>query len=410
MDDRENRRPTEQRGSAATRERPQQVRRRPQGARPRTGTASEQARARKERLAAREAEARPAREPEQTTNNGFVSRGMSSARPVRPIKDVSEKNASVAPEDAPDTTPAEAEPRRRQAASRRSKPAKKKKPRRIYNTNFGFKFLTMLAVVGVIILAMMIFFRVRHIKTAFRGVMDRSTATDEAGNPIEGITVQPADGQTLSYYTSREIIDASGINIDDNLLSLSKAAVASRIHAALPYINEIQIKKKLPSTVIITVSEFTVTYGIQDLTGQWWLISREGRVLEAADAQSVKSHMLVTGMPIQVPKPGDYIKPVATDGADLSEIAAKRTATVTALPLLERSPFAKQLLSMDVSTSYDIILWYGTQFEIKLGNTENLEYKLQYLQAVLEELGKDKSGTIDLTFTEDNGAHFLPFG
>ena len=162
--------------------------------------------------------------------------------------------------------------------------------------------------------------------------------------------------------------------------------------------------------MIITVSEFTVTYGIQDESGAWWLISREGRVLEPTDAQKVKSHMLVTGILIQTPAIGDYIKPISTDGADLSEIAAKRTATVTALPLLERAPFAKQIVSMDVSTSYDIILWYGTQFEIKLGNTENLNYKLQYLQAVLEQLGKDKSGTIDLTFSEDNGAHFLPFG
>ena len=214
----------------------------------------------------------------------------------------------------------------------------------------------------------------------------------------------------MKNYTAEEIITASGINIDDNLLSLSKAAVASRIHAALPYVNEIQIKKKLPSTVIITVSEFTVTYGIQDETGGWWLINREGRVLEQTDLQTVKSHTVVAGMPIQVPQPGDYVKPIATDGADLSEIAAKRTATVTTLPELEKMPYAKQIVSVDVSTSYDVRLWYGTQFEIRLGSTEKLTYKLQYLQAVLDQLGKEKTGTIDLTFSEDGDAHFLPFG
>lgn len=407
MDDRENRRPTDRRGSAASRERPLPLRHRPQSARPRTGTASEQARARQERLAARDKDETSTRASERPNHVGRAPRDPAPVRTVRPVESEAEEQQDKAEAGGQDKASA----RRRNASARqKQKRVKKKKPHRIYNTNFGFKFLTMLAVVGVIILAMMIFFRVRHIETVLQGVVDKSTATDETGNPIDGISVESADGQPLSYYTSQEIIDASGINIDDNLLSLSKAAVASRIHAALPYINEIQIKKKLPSTVIITVSEFTVTYGIQDIAGQWWLISREGRVLEPADAQTVKNHMLVTGMPIQVPELGDYIKPVATDGADLSEIAAKRTATVTALPLLERAPFAKQLVSMDVSTSYDIILWYGTQFEVRLGNTENLTYKLQYLQAVLEELGKEKSGTIDLTFSEDNGAHFLPFG
>jgi hypothetical protein len=115
-------------------------------------------------------------------------------------------------------------------------------------------------------------------------------------------------------------------------------------------------------------------------------------------------------MPIETPQIGDYIKPVATPGADLSEIAAKRDATVAVLPLLEQSSFAKEIVSLDVSTSYDLILWYGTQYEIKLGNTENLSYKLNYLASVLAELGAEKSGTIDLTFTEDNKGHFLPFG
>ena len=63
-----------------------------------------------------------------------------------------------------------------------------------------------------------------------------------------------------------------------------------------------------------------------------------------------------------------------------------------------------------MSTSYDIVLWYGTQFEIKLGNTENLEYKLQCLHAALNELGKDRSGTIDVSFNEDRDVHYLPFG
>lgn len=476
----ENRRPRspEERGRAATQERP----RRPGGPQPprrQSGTASSQARARQQRLAQQDAQDRhPA--------------ANARSEPQRPAAQTRREPDSRERRPQPRRTPprerSEAQPRTRTREQGASKPderrrqqakkperektvpkCKKKKPHRIYNTNFGFKFVTMLAVVGVIVLAMLIFFKVKHINVVQTGVNNTkvlasdvsprngtettspaevSAASDESESefaepsatedaaqaasgedvfsesetapvqteaaPPETSPAAPQGGATVegsfSYYTPEEIVAASGISIDDNLLSLSKAAVASQIHAKLPYINEIQIRKKLPNTVIITVSEFTVTYGIQDEHGLWWLISREGRVLERANEQSVKGHLTVTGMPIETPQIGDYIKPVATPGADLSEIAAKRDATVAVLPLLEQSSFAKEIVSLDVSTSYDLILWYGTQYEIKLGNTENLSYKLNYLASVLAELGAEKSGTIDLTFTEDNKGHFLPFG
>ena len=409
MDEKEKRRPGGTEGPAVSRERPRDPRRQPKGARPRSGNAAEQARARRARMAAagQTAEVRAGEkavhlvEP-QAEEPRKKARGAG--------KDADRRTRSAAARQAPENEEPRAEgaPVRSRSAAQKKK--KKKKPHRIYNTNFGFKFLTMLAVVGVIVLAMMIFFRVKHIEVVLKGVPAETEAAADPSGDGTAFSVQTVDGSPLSYYTAEEIITASGINIDDNLLSLSKAAVASRIHAALPYVNEIQIKKKLPSTVIITVSEFTVTYGIQDETGGWWLINREGRVLEQTDLQTVKSHTVVAGMPIQVPQPGDYVKPIATAGADLSEIAAKRTATVTTLPELEKMPYAKQIVSVDVSTSYDVRLWYGTQFEIRLGSTENLTYKLQYLQAVLDQLGKEKTGTIDLTFSEDGDAHFLPFG
>lgn len=360
MDERENRRPGPNRDPAVSRERPRTVNR-PASARPRSGNAASQARARQERQSVQIAE-----EPQKPRQPGVGQAPRADGR---------------------------ADPHPGSHAAKPARKRKRKRPRRIYNTNFAFKFVTMLAVVAVIILSMAIFFKVKHI------YVDITPPTGENG-----------ETDSHSYYTAEEVIQASGINLDENLLSLSKATVASRIHAALPYVNEIQIKKKLPGTVIITVSEFSVTYGIQDTSGQWWLMSREGRILEQADEQSVKGHLTVTGMPIQAPEPGDFIKPAASDGADLAELSSKRSSAVAVLDALEPMSYVKKISSIDLSASYDIVLHYGTQFDVRLGSTENLTYKLQYLEAVLAELGKDKSGTIDLTFTEDNSAHFLPFG
>lgn len=403
-------RPTDRGKTAVMREQPRTPASRPRDPRPRTGNAVGREAARKERLRAAEGEP-------DSRGGRSVSRsaGSQSARREQPAKttppsrqqpakkaQTAQRERLARQEDAVRRvqTPLAEQPVKREPSPRKRavpepvEPAapkrKKKKPHRVYNTNFGFKFVIMLSVVAVIVLSMIIFFKVKHIEVVL--------PTDETG-------------QARSYYTAQEVAEASGINLDDNLLSLSKATAAARIYAALPYINEVQIKKQLPGTVVITFSEFDVTYGIQDERGNWWLMSREGRILEAADEETVRGHLTVTGMQIQVPETGDAIKPAATEGADMSEIANKQTVVLQVIPALEKTSFVKQLDRVDVSTSYDLKLWWtGGRYEIRLGTTERLEYKLQYLQTILENgTIENRSGTIDLTFNEDDSAHFLPF-
>lgn len=344
------RRPTERGRTTVSGERPQRPSSRPRSARPQAGNAASREQARRERLARAEA----------------------------PAEDDAPERGRSAPPRAGARKPA---PQRKRK--------KAKKPHRVYNTNFGFQFLIMLAVVAVIVLGMIIFFKVKHINV-----------------------ILPESGEnTKSYYTAEEVIAASGINLDDNLLSLSKAAVAARIHAALPYVNDIQIKKQLPGTVVISFTEFDVSYAIQDETGGWWLMSRDGRILEQTDEKEAKAHLYVTGMPIQVPKAGESIQPAATEGADLSEIAAKQKIVLDVIPALEGTDFVKQLDRVDVSTSYDLTLWWKeNRYEIRLGTTENLSYKLQFLKATLENNEvQHRSGIIDLSFQEDDKVHFLEF-
>ncbi|MBQ6160255.1 MAG: FtsQ-type POTRA domain-containing protein [Oscillospiraceae bacterium] len=480
-----NRRPAERGRAAVTREKPRTPASRPRDSRPRTGSASTREAERRERM--RSPEQTRTRSPEQTrSRDAAPARDRGTARQTRsaaaerqaPARD--RAAAKAARKQADERKRQQADERKRQQAEQRkrrqaeqrqrqrteepepeaAKKHRKKKPHRVYNTNFGFKFVTMLAVVAVIVLSMVIFFKVKHIEVVFTGVEpavpvplettappvseaaslasgetaptgtgELPTGEGETAAPeTEGgetapseteapETAQPTPPETApalveghSCYTAGDIIKASGIHLDDNLLSLSKATVASRIHAALPYVNEIQIKIQFPGTVVITVSEFEVTYGIQDETGGWWLMSREGRILEAASEQAVRSHLVVTGMPIQVPQPGDWLKPSAADGADLSEIAAKQKVILELIPALEQTPFAKEIVRVDVSTSYDLTLWYGTRYEIRLGTVEELDYKLRFLEAALEEKEiQRRSGTIDLTFNEDKKAHFMEF-
>ena len=62
-------------------------------------------------------------------------------------------------------------------------------------------------------------------------------------------------------YSDKEIIDASGVNIGDNLIFLSKAELNEEISSELSYVGSAKIKRRLPSTleIIITKTEPYIT-------------------------------------------------------------------------------------------------------------------------------------------------------
>lgn len=278
--------------------------------------------------------------------------------------------------------------------SQAGRTAKKKKRQKVrfHNKNLKRQLLTLITIVMAVVLCLVVFFRINHINIYNAGSQTQQPSADEKRHV---------------YYTAQEVEAASGIEKGDNLLTLSKDAVAAKIIAELPYVSQVHIDRVLPGTVEITITEFDVTYAIEDTAGGWWLINRDGKVLEATDASEAKTHLQIKGLRIESPSISKQIEPEQSE--QMEEQNAKKTSLISLLQLVEAYEYCKQLVSIDVTVSYDIRLWYGTQFEIRIGNTEELAYKLAYLDGVLKELKSYQSGVIDLSFTEDKTARFQPF-
>ena len=75
---------------------------------------------------------------------------------------------------------------------------------------------------------------------------------------------------------------------------------------------------------------------------------------------------------------------------------------------LDGTGILEHTASVNVEKEYDIVLQYDDRYEIDLGSTDRLDYKVQYLQAILKELSDFQAGTIDLTLSEANRAKFHP--
>jgi len=298
---------------------------------------------------------------------------------------------------------AKAEQRRKERAARAEKKRRQAErndtPAVIYTQPAAFsrdrlllQLLTVTAVVAALVLGMSVFFK------------------------VETITV--AGAETYSAWAIRE---ASGIAEGDSLLTFSKPKASAKIQAELSYVDDVRIGIKLPDTVIIYIEELDVAYAIESTQGDWWLINSEGRVVEQITVNEANNHTQVLGVRIEDPQPGNAALaadevPQETlasgDPVPLSVTGAQRLSSVLQiLKALEANDIVGQAASVDVSSLDDVILWYGSRYEVLLGDTTRMEYKIACMNDAILELSEYQSGILDISFEHwQDQVGYTPFG
>ena len=87
------------------------------------------------------------------------------------------------------------------------------------------------------------------------------------------------------------------------------------------------------------------------------------------------------------------------------------TALAAALDVmkeLDGTGLLEHIRVIDVEKEYDMTLWYDDRYEIKLGGTDEMAYKIRYLCSILDQLSEFQAGTIDLTQATQKRATFQP--
>lgn len=223
-------------------------------------------------------------------------------------------------------------------------------------------------------------------------------------------------------YTQWTVKEASGIQIGDNLLTFGKAKASGKIIASLPYVDSVRIGIKLPDTVNIEIVELDVAYAMQDEGDNWWFMTSEGRVVEQVSAAVAGANLKVSGVRLRSPLPGQqasaYEVKAQTDPTEESTEATlvtvpvtvtaedRLTAALSILQYLEKEELFDDVVSVDVSSLGNIVLWYGQQYQVILGDSSQLADKIQMMNAAIN--GKDAlkeydSGILDITFNTSQG-------
>lgn len=92
--------------------------------------------------------------------------------------------------------------------------------------------------------------------------------------------------------------------------------IAQRIYDGLPYIHEVQVHKRFPTTIRLEITECQPAAVITGAASAW-LVDANGKLLEAADDTMKQEYPNVTGLELLEPKQG---KQAATTDENQSKL------------------------------------------------------------------------------------------
>jgi hypothetical protein len=258
----------------------------------------------------------------------------------------------------------------------REKQKRQAKRRTVKHISKGlFKRLIIMAgVIVAVILSMIIFFRVENIV-------------------VEG----------NSYYSREEVLSACGVDPGDNLLTLSRGEISGNIMAPLSYVDRVKVSRQLPNTLILHITEGKPRYAISDTNGDYYLVTAQGKVMEQLGVGRLKDFTMVEGFRIQSPNVGEEIQ-IACAPSEETKARGQQDAMEALLSAIEAAELGRWIPMVQISSSYKLSLWYEDRFSVELGNSERLDYKLEYLKAVVEQEEAYVTGTIDLSLKDGDKA------
>lgn len=275
---------------------------------------------------------------------------------------------------------------RRKAARARSHAHRKAEQDVVYTQPKPFnrnRFLLQLATVGAVVIAvlfgMSIFFKVKNVE-------------------ISG----------AAKYDAYKIRQESGIIEGENLFTVNKKRISAKVLKEFPYVDEVQVGIRLPDTVVIRVKELEVVYAAQDQQGSWWLLNASGKVVDTCTAAAAEDYTRIIGVQLSAPEIGNQAVayeppqepnesgetvPVTVYAREQLDLA------INILQNLENEHFVGSIATVDVSDMGDIELWYGTRFQMLLGDSTDIPFKINALAQVLGERKDYETGILDASFT-----------
>ncbi len=195
--------------------------------------------------------------------------------------------------------------------------------------------------------------------------------------PIKRISVSGS-----KIYSNSQIIKASKLTTDDNLLTVSDDEIQDNIRKSLPYVDSVKLKRVLPDAVILTITD-AKEYAYFAAGGKYYILSENGYILKE-----------------QTETPENVFEIVSSGiTGDIGEKAVYTNSAEQEVVNTLINELGKKEINIDkinVSNILQISLEVEGRFSVVLGTTEYVEQKIAHLSSMIESI-PDRKGKINLS-------------
>ncbi len=195
------------------------------------------------------------------------------------------------------------------------------------------------------------------------------------------------------FYTTEEVISASGISIGQKMFAFSEEESRLEILRKLSYFSDATVKKRFPSTVEISFEEIPGTMYVS-VYDEYYILAPDFSVIARANEEELavktRTHLITD----------EVVRAVVGEKVVLRDESS--------LQLMERiyaclseNGLAEQVEYLDCQNRFHITLNCAGRWEVDLGDSSELDYKVKMLCGVIEsateEYGQNAGGKIDVT-------------
>ena len=212
-------------------------------------------------------------------------------------------------------------------------------------------------------------------------------------SPVFNITeIKVENAHKISENT---YIALSEIEMGANIFRISKSNIKNKIKEE-PYVQDVDVKRNLPGTILLTVTERTPKYMLEK-DGMYIYVDKNGYTLEINNEN--------LGLPILYGIKTD-LDNIKMGKRLIEEDISKFNDLIKITDSLKNNGIQGNLTKVNISDDNNYILNFeGENKTIILGNTANLKSKMDWIKYFIEQK-KDIKGTIHLN--TDN-VYFEPY-
>lgn len=206
--------------------------------------------------------------------------------------------------------------------------------------------------------------------------------------PVKNVQISGSE-----IYNDIDLVSALDISDKENLLLLNQESLLAKLQADFPYIKSLTLKKKLPDTAVIKVSDVKTFYTFTK--GEEILVTDNSlRILEGEIKTTVTS-VLVN---CQWSKNGNTIELENSEYTEIINYLSKEFETANIA-----------FNSVSFSNIGDVTVKIDGRFEVELGDKDKISEKLPRLYAMINEIEENKQGKIKLSewSSENRKSYFI---